>query len=67
MMNAAKEILNPHKRNNMYEDIQKKIVYDSPWIFLYHPQVAIASNSGVLGARLNPLGIVKFGDIVVEK
>jgi len=66
MMNAAKEILNPLKRNNMYEDIQKKIVYDSPWIFLYHPQVAIASNSGVLGARLNPLGIVKFEDIVVE-
>ncbi len=66
MMNSAKEIINPLKRNKVYEDIQKKIVQESPWIFLYHPQVAVAANDGVLGARLNPLGIVRFEDIVVE-
>ena len=66
MMNSAKEIINPIKRTKIYEDIQKRINHDSPWIFLYHPQVAIAANDGVLGARLNPLGIVKFEDIVVE-
>ena len=65
-MNSAKEILNPLKRIKVYEDIQKKIVQESPWIFLYHPQVAVATNPGVLGARLNPLGILKFEDIVVE-
>ena len=66
MMNAAKEIINPLKRIKMYEDIQKKIVNESPWISLYHPQVAVATNAGVLGARLNPLGIVRFEDIVIE-
>jgi len=66
MMNNAKEILNPLKRIKLYEDIQKKIVSHSPWIFLYHPQVAVATNAGVLGARLNPLGIVRFEDIVIE-
>lgn len=66
MMNSAKEIINPVKRTKVYEDIQKIIVHESPWIFLYHPQMAIAANDGVLGARLNPLGIVKFEDICVE-
>jgi len=66
-MNTAKEILNPQKRIKMYEDIQKKIINESPWIFLYHPQVAVATNAGVLGARLNPLGIVRFEDIVTEQ
>lgn len=66
LMNSAKEILNPLKRIKVYEDIQKKIVQESPWIFLYHPQVAVATNVGVLGARLNPLGILRFEDIVVE-
>ena len=66
MMNTAKEIINPTKRIKVYEDIQKKIIHDSPWIFLYHPQVAVATNPGVLGARLNPLGILRFEDIVIE-
>jgi ABC-type transport system substrate-binding protein len=66
MMNTAKEILNPLKRINKYEEIQKKIVDEHPWISLYHPQVAIATNTGVFGARLNPLGIVRFEDIVKE-
>jgi ABC-type transport system substrate-binding protein len=65
-MNTAKEILNPLKRINKYEEIQKKIVDEHPWISLYHPQVAIATNTGVFGARLNPLGIVRFEDIVKE-
>jgi ABC-type transport system substrate-binding protein len=66
MMNDAKEIINPLKRVKVYEDIQKKIVHESPWIFLYHPQVAVATNPGVLGARLNPLGILRYEDIVIE-
>ncbi|WP_253200555.1 ABC transporter substrate-binding protein [Clostridium sp. CF012] len=67
MMNSAKEILNPVKRTKVYEDIQKEIINESPWIFLYHPQVGVATNAGILGARLNPLGIVRFEDIVVEQ
>jgi ABC-type transport system substrate-binding protein len=66
MMNIAKKIINPLKRNKIYEDIQKKIINDSPWLSLYHPQIAVATNAGVLGVRLNPLGIVRFEDIVIE-
>ncbi|SUY45249.1 methyl-accepting chemotaxis protein/ family 5 extracellular solute-binding protein [Clostridium putrefaciens] len=66
MMRKAKEIINPIKKTKVYEDIQNQIINDSPWIFLYHPQIAIATNPGVLGARLNPLGMVRFEDIVIE-
>jgi ABC-type transport system substrate-binding protein len=66
MMNVAKKIINPLKRNKLYEDIQKKIINDSPWISIYHPQIAVATNPGVLGVRLNPLGIVRYEDIVIE-
>lgn len=66
MMDVAKKIINPLKRNKIYEDIQKNIINDSPWISLYHPQMAVATNSGVLGVRLNPLGMVRFEDIVIE-
>ncbi|MBB6698338.1 ABC transporter substrate-binding protein [Clostridium algidicarnis] len=66
MMGKAKEIINPVKKTKVYEDIQNQIINDSPWIFLYHPQIAIATNPGVLGARLNPLGMVRFEDIIIE-
>ena len=66
LMNVAKRIINPLKRNKIYEDIQNKIIKDSPWLSLYHPQIAVATNPGVLGVRLNPLGIVRLEDIIIE-
>lgn len=66
MMNKAKEIVNPQKRVQMYKDLQKIIVEDSPWIFLYHPQVGYASREGVIGVRVSPLGIVRYEDIIME-
>jgi ABC-type transport system substrate-binding protein len=67
MMDKAKGIINPHKRIQMYKDIQQIIIDDSPWIFLYHPQLGFASRDGVLGVRVSPLGIVKYEDIIVNK
>lgn len=67
MMNKAKEMLNPLKRIEMYKEIQKLIIDDTPWIYLYHPQIAYVSREGVLGARISPLGIVKYEDIIIAK
>jgi ABC-type transport system substrate-binding protein len=66
MMNKAKEIINPQKRIQMYKDLQKIIVEDTPWIFLYHPQVGYVSRKGVIGLRVSPLGIVRYEDIIME-
>jgi ABC-type transport system substrate-binding protein len=67
MMNKAREIINPKKRIEMYKKIQNIIVSDTPWIFLYHPQVGYISRDGVIGVRINPLGVVKYEDIIIEK
>lgn len=67
LMNRAKEIVNPKKRAQMYKDIQKMIVKDAPWIFLYHPQMGWASREGVAGVKVNPLGIVRYNEIIMER
>jgi ABC-type transport system substrate-binding protein len=66
MLNEAKGIVNPQKRMEMYKTIQKKIVEDIPWIFLYHPQVGCISREGVMGISLSTLGLLRFDDIIVE-
>lgn len=67
MMEKAKGIINPQKRIQIYKEIQKIIINDSPWIFLYHPQLGLTSKEGVLGARISPLGIVKYEDIMLNQ
>ncbi|MCT4607307.1 MAG: ABC transporter substrate-binding protein [Marinisporobacter sp.] len=67
MMNKAKEIINPKKRNQMYKDLQKIIIEDMPWISLYYPQFGYVSRKGVIGVRVSPLGTIKYEDIIIEK
>ena len=67
MMEKAKEIVNPDKRIQVYKELQQIIVDDSPWIFLYHPQLGHVSREGVIGVRISPLGIVRYEDIIIEK
>lgn len=66
MMNKAKEIINPHKRVEIYKDLQKIIVNDAPWIFLHHPQIGYVSRKGIIGVKISPLGIVRYEDIIIE-
>ena len=66
-MNKAKEIVNPQKRIQMYKDLQKIIVEDCPWIFLYHPQLGSVSRESVIGVRISPLRTVRYEDIIIEK
>lgn len=65
-MDKAKEIINPQKRMQMYKDIQNVIIGDTPWVYLYHPQVGYVAQKGILGLRVSPLGIVRYDDIIVE-
>lgn len=67
LMEKAKQIVNPEKRIKMYEKIQKIIVQDVPWIFIYHPQIGYTSQDGILGVRLSTLSILKYEDIIIEK
>lgn len=67
LMNRAREVVNPSKRVEMYKQIQRIIVEDAPWIFLYHPQQGFVAREGIMGVRLSPLGKIKYDEIIVEK
>ncbi|NLK44107.1 MAG: chemotaxis protein, partial [Tissierellia bacterium] len=66
LMNMAKEIINPNKKVEIYKEIQNIIVEDCPWAFVFHPKTAIASRKGIVGARLSPLGIINYENILIE-
>lgn len=66
LMEEAKEIINPERRIELYKTIQDKIIEDVPWIFLYHPQTAYIHKTHIKNVQLNPLGKVRFEDIICE-
>lgn len=66
LMDKAKEIINPNKKMEIYKEIQKILVDDYPWVFIYHPKIAFASKKNIAGVRVSPLGITNFENILVE-
>lgn len=65
-MEDARQIINPAKKLETYKKIQKEIVDDYPWIFLYHPLIAVVSDKTLSGIKINPTGITNFENIMLE-
>ena len=66
LMEEARRIINPIKREEMYKQIQQYIVDDAPWIFLYHPISGLLSRDNIIGVRQNALGFINFDDIIIK-
>ncbi|OZV12036.1 chemotaxis protein [Tissierella sp. P1] len=66
LMDRAKEIINPNRKMEVYKDIQRIIVDDCPWVFIYHPKIALASKKGIVGARMSPLGIINYENVLIQ-
>lgn len=66
LMNRAKEIINPNKKMEIYKEIQRIIVDDCPWVFIYHPKIALVSKEEIVGARMSPLGIINYENVLIE-
>lgn len=66
MMNEAVNIKNPTKRKELYCKIQRLIVDDAPWIFMYHITNNYVHGARVKGAKMHPIGFYRFNDIWVE-
>lgn len=66
MMNEAVNIKNPAKRKELYVKIQKVIVEDAPWIFMYHITNNYVYGPRLKGARMHPIGFYRFNDMWVE-
>ena len=66
-MALAQGMVHPGKRAQLYHEIQQLIVDDAPWIFLIHPQWAVAARKGLLGLNMSCLGLIKLEDILIDK
>lgn len=66
-MNRAKEIINPNKKMEIYKDIQNIIIDDYPWVPIYHPRTALASKENIVGARMSPLGIINYENVLIQE
>lgn len=64
---SSKAIVNPNKRIQSYREMQRIISEEAPFIFLLHPQTSIAYRPGLLGIKINPLGLVKYDEIITER
>ena len=66
LMDTAKKIINPNKKEEVYKEIQNIIIEDYPWIPVFHPKVALVTRKGIVGARISPLGIINYENILIE-
>ncbi|HYE81973.1 MAG TPA: ABC transporter substrate-binding protein [Clostridia bacterium] len=64
-LELARGIVHPEKRMELYKEIEKIIFDDAPFIFLYYPQVSIAYRKAMTGININPLGLLKYEDILL--
>ncbi|WP_353097633.1 ABC transporter substrate-binding protein [Tissierella praeacuta] len=67
LMNRAKEIINPNKKMEIYKEIQNILIDDCPLVPIYHPRTALASKKNIVGARISPLGIINYENVLIEE
>jgi ABC-type transport system substrate-binding protein len=64
-LEIARGTVHPEKRMELYREIEKIIFDDAPFIFLYYPQVSIAYKNTMSGININPLGLLKYEDLLL--
>ncbi|WBW99117.1 ABC transporter substrate-binding protein [Oceanirhabdus sp. W0125-5] len=66
MLEQARKTKNPYKYNELMNDIESKIIDDSPWIFLSTICSSYTHGNNIKGLKVHPLNVVKFNDIWIE-
>jgi ABC-type transport system substrate-binding protein len=65
-MASAISIKNPIKRQEQYYEIQRKIVEDAPWIFLFHNTNNYVYQPHIKGTKMHPLGFYRLNNIWID-
>jgi ABC-type transport system substrate-binding protein len=60
LLAQAAPLANPRRRLALYEQAEKLIVADAPWVFLYHPVTYVIVQPWVHGWVLNPMRPTRF-------
>ncbi|HAD82378.1 MAG: hypothetical protein A2509_08360 [Candidatus Edwardsbacteria bacterium RIFOXYD12_FULL_50_11] len=66
MLIRALAMRNPVERLNFYREIERLVVEDAPWVFLYHSMKYTATNPYVHGCRIRPMGAARLKDCWME-
>ena len=51
---------NKNERITIYREVERMIVDDAPWVFLYHPQMFLLRQPWLKGIRLNPVWPIRY-------
>jgi peptide/nickel transport system substrate-binding protein/oligopeptide transport system substrate-binding protein len=66
MLIRALAVRNPVERLDFYREIERLVVEDAPWVFLYHSMKYTATNPYVHGYRIRPMGAARLKDCWME-
>jgi ABC-type transport system substrate-binding protein len=67
LMAQAKKLLNPTKRLEIYEKINRILHQEAPWVYLFHPKLGVAYHDHIAGMNLNSLTVVRYDQIYTNK
>lgn len=63
LLAEARKELDKEKRKDLYEQIQKIIMEDAPWVPLYYDNFVIAANANLKGIGLNAKAMCSFNKL----
>ena len=63
LLDQAAMLIDHYKRQTIYQQIEKIIIDDAPWIFLYHSKYSVALQSYIRGYSKNPLATERLEDV----
>lgn len=66
LLEAARVEPDQVKRREIYREVQKVIVEDAPWIFLWYTKQIVAHSSNVVGMEVIPLEHILFEGVSIK-
>jgi peptide/nickel transport system substrate-binding protein len=67
MLREARTTLDRARRTELYQQAQKMIVADAPWITIDHETQIVAMTSNIKNFKLHPTGPFRFADVWIEQ
>ena len=67
LLDAALTETNREKRLKMYEEAEKIIVNDAPWVFLHHTERYVVHQPWVTGYTIHPMWSERYEYVGVQR
>lgn len=67
LLQKAKAIINPKQKSEAFIKVEKELMSDSPWVYLIYPEMVYASQDYVTGIEVNPLGMISYENVMINK